>query len=47
MDHLVAMDYAGWILLECRTEPDDRVAAMKEQRQVWNEMIRKARKKGS
>lgn len=33
------MKYKGWILLEARTEPADRVAAMKEQLKVFNEMI--------
>jgi hypothetical protein len=36
------MDYKGWILLECRTDPTDKVAALKEQRQVWKEMIAKS-----
>lgn len=30
--------YDGWILLEARTEPIDRVAAMKEQLSVFNKM---------
>ena len=38
----VNMDYAGWILLECRTNPEDRVAALIEQRKLWEEMIVKA-----
>jgi sugar phosphate isomerase/epimerase len=42
---LVEMDYDGWILLECRTNPDDRVAAMIEQRRVFEEMVAKARAK--
>lgn len=33
--------YSGWILLEARTEPADRVAAMKEQLVVFNEMTGK------
>lgn len=40
---LVDMDYEGWILLECRTDPDDKVAAMIEQDKVFNEMIKQAR----
>lgn len=32
------MDYNGWILLEARTEPADRVAAMKEQLSLFNQM---------
>ncbi len=42
MNLFVKMDYAGWILLECRTNPEDRVAAMIEQRKVWEGMIAKA-----
>jgi sugar phosphate isomerase/epimerase len=41
----VKMDYAGWILLECRTSPEERVAAMIEQRKVWEGMIAKAQGK--
>ena len=39
----VKMNYEGWILLECRTEPADRVAAMKEQYDLFNSMIKKAK----
>ncbi len=38
----VAMDYKGWILLEARTNPKDRVVAMIEQRKLFDEMIAKA-----
>lgn len=38
----VAIDYKGWILLEARTKPEDRVLAMKEQLTIFNEMIAKA-----
>jgi len=31
--------YDGWILLEARTEPEDRIAAMKEQLSVFNELV--------
>ncbi len=44
-DLLVEMNYGGWILLECRTEPDDRIAAMKEQRKVWKKMVKNGQKK--
>jgi len=40
---LVAMDYSGWILLECRTEPEDRIAAITEQRKLMKKMIKNAR----
>ncbi len=45
MDMFVAMNYDGWILLECRTDPADKVAALKEQRKVWQEMISRAQAK--
>lgn len=32
--------YDGWILLECRTDPDDKVAAMKEQRKVFKKLTK-------
>ncbi|NSW93456.1 MAG: sugar phosphate isomerase/epimerase [Bacteroidales bacterium] len=32
--------YKGWILLEARTEPADRVSAMKEQIEIFNRMIK-------
>ncbi len=39
MNLFVKMDYPGWILLECRTNPQDRVAAMIQQREIWQQMI--------
>ncbi len=45
MDLFVQIDYPGWILLECRTDPDDKVAALKEQHRVFEEMIKNAQKK--
>lgn len=39
---LVALNYKGWILLEARTEPADRVLALAEQRHVWDDMLAKA-----
>ncbi len=42
MNLFVATDYAGWILLEARTKPEDRVKALAEQRQVFEEMVAKA-----
>jgi sugar phosphate isomerase/epimerase len=40
---LVKMDYAGWILLECRTEPADKVAALIEQNETFKKMVKNAR----
>jgi len=45
MNLFVAMDYEGWILLECRTDPEDKVAAMTEQVAVFQEMIKKGQEK--
>jgi len=47
MNLFVAMDYAGWILLEARTNPDDRVKALAEQRHVWEDMVAKAQSSGT
>ena len=41
MDLFVKIKYEGWILLEARTSPEDRIAAMKEQLAVFNKMIGK------
>ncbi len=35
--------YDGWILLEARTEPADKIAAMKEQLSIFNKMISNAK----
>lgn len=42
MSLFVGMDYDGWILLECRTDPEDKVKAMIEQKQVFENMIKNA-----
>ncbi len=43
MNLFVEMDYKGWILLEARTKPKDRVKALEQQRKVWVGMIKKAK----
>jgi sugar phosphate isomerase/epimerase len=35
----VGMDYKGWILLEARTKPADRVKALAEQRVLFEQMV--------
>jgi hypothetical protein len=45
MDLFVGMDYKGWILLECRTDPADKVQALIEQRKIFTDMIASAQKK--
>ncbi|QMW05930.1 sugar phosphate isomerase/epimerase family protein [Spirosoma foliorum] len=42
LTNLVKMNYKGWVLLECHTNPADKVASMKEQRAVFDRMIAKA-----
>lgn len=39
MKLFVQMDYSGWILLEARTNPADKVAALKEQRAIFESML--------
>lgn len=39
MDLFVKIKYNGWILLEARTKPNDRIIAMKEQLDIFNQMI--------
>lgn len=39
MNLFVKMDYNGWILLEARTAPADKVKAMIEQREIFERMI--------
>lgn len=45
MELFVAIDYPGWILLECSTNPPDKVAALIRQRQVWQQMVARAQAK--
>jgi sugar phosphate isomerase/epimerase len=45
IDLLVKTDYAGWILLEGRTKPVDRVAALAEQQKLFHKMVRLAQEK--
>ncbi|GAB3881075.1 sugar phosphate isomerase/epimerase family protein [Spirosoma agri] len=40
--NLVRMNYKGWVLLECHTNPADKLKSMKEQRAVFDRMIAKA-----
>jgi sugar phosphate isomerase/epimerase len=43
-DLFTGMHYNGWILLEARTSPDDKVAALKEQLVLFNQLVAKSRK---
>ena len=37
--NLIKMNYKGWVLLECHTNPEDKVKAMHEQRAVFDRMV--------
>ncbi len=39
MAMLININYNGWVLLECRTDPDDKVKASIEQRKIFENMI--------
>ncbi len=43
MKMLVDSDYAGWVLLEASSSPEDRIAALTEQKAMFDAMIAKAR----
>lgn len=45
MNLFTGAKYNGWILLEARTEPKDRVAAMKQQLGLFKEMVGKAQRR--
>jgi sugar phosphate isomerase/epimerase len=45
MDMFVAMDYNGWISLECRTKVDDGVKALIEQREIFEQMVKNGQAK--
>jgi hydroxypyruvate isomerase len=44
MNLFTSINYEGWILLEARTEPRDKIAAMNEQMVLFNSLISNARK---
>ena len=39
MGLFAAMDYDGWILMEARTEPTDRIEALARQRKLFDELV--------
>jgi len=43
MSLFAGIKYDGWILLEARTEPADKIAAMIEQKKIFDEMILKTK----
>ncbi|MEE3199858.1 MAG: TIM barrel protein [Planctomycetota bacterium] len=44
MELFVRMDYSGWVLLEARGRPKDRVAALGQQLKLFNSMVAKGQK---
>ncbi|CAN5238258.1 hypothetical protein BH23VER1_BH23VER1_01760 [soil metagenome] len=40
---LVAADYDGYVLIEASSEPEDRVIALTEQREIFEKLLREAR----
>ena len=41
LTNLAKMNYKGWVLLECHTNPDDKIGSMRAQRQVFDQMMAK------
>ncbi|RYF48879.1 MAG: sugar phosphate isomerase/epimerase, partial [Cytophagaceae bacterium] len=41
LTNLVNTNYKGWVLLECHTNPADKIASMKAQRVVFDQMMAK------
>lgn len=41
LESFVQMNYGGWLLLECRTKPIDKIKAMAEQRKIFDEMVQR------
>ncbi len=39
LKNLAQLDYGGWILLECHTDPADKVGSMRAQRAVFDRMV--------
>ncbi len=44
VDLLVETEYAGWVLLEASGTPEDRVAALREQRELFDQLVAQARR---
>ena len=44
MEGLIKMNYGGWLLLECRTHPEDTIKAMAEQKQIFDDWMQKGSK---
>jgi hypothetical protein len=42
---LAGIDYKGWILIESSTEPKDKIAALKEQVILFNQLLANIKKR--
>ncbi|MEQ1824842.1 MAG: TIM barrel protein [Pirellula sp.] len=47
MNMLMASKYTGWVLLEARTDPADKFAAMKQQQELFDVMLSNAMKQSA
>lgn len=47
MDLLVGINYSGWILWECSSDPADKVAAMTKNREIWEQLVANAQTRRS
>jgi len=43
MNLFAGMNYKGWMLLECSSDPSDKIAALIEQRLLWGKMVAQSR----
>lgn len=44
---LVGINYSGWILWECSSDPADKVAAMTKNREIWEQLVANAQTRRS
>lgn len=47
MDLLVDIDYAGWVMLEASSTPEDKVLAMKGQKLIFERLLKSARRRAA
>jgi sugar phosphate isomerase/epimerase len=44
MARFVAIDYAGWVLLEARQDPAEPIAALRRQKALWQALVARAQR---
>jgi hypothetical protein len=42
MNLFVKMDYSGWMLWECTSNPEDKVETMTRNRKMWEQLVARA-----